>query len=143
MSSMALVSEVCIFGFSVYYLYRLLIDYKKITSSKKFYEEHRTYYIISFIGVICLISSFQVYWFTSFYDEHKYIAILVKIILEIFSIFNQMLITDIEKENEKIRKKKKKDIEDILNEPMDKKFVFKLVNRLFLLDIVVKIFGKK
>ena len=98
MSSMALVSEVCIFGFSVYYLYRLLIDYKKITSSKKFYEEHRTYYIISFIGVICLISSFQVYWFTSFYDEHKYIAILVKIILAIFSIFNQMLITDIEKE---------------------------------------------
>ena len=31
---------------------------------------------------------------------------------------------------------------EILNKPMDKKLIFKLINRLFLLDIAVKIFGK-
>ena len=140
--SLACFSEVCILGFSIYYLYRLLIDYKHMTSSKKFYEEHKSNYIISFIGVICLISSFQVYWFTSFYDEHKYIAIFVKIILAIFSLFNQLLISDFEKENEKAKAKKKDDLEEILNKPMNKKLIFKLINRLFLLDIAVKIFGK-
>ena len=89
-----------------------------------------------------MISSFQVYWFTSFYDEHKYIAIFVKIILAIFSLFNQLLISDFEKENEKTKAKKKDDLEEILNKPMDKKLIFKLINRLFLLDIAVKIFGK-
>ena len=141
--SMTCFSEMCIFGFSLYYSYRLIVDYKKITSSKEFYEEHKIYYIISFIGVICLISSFQVYWFTSFYDEHKYIAIVIKIILAIFSVFNQILINDVEKENEKTKKKKRDDIEEILNKPMDKKLLFKLINRLFLLDIAIKIFGKK
>ena len=34
------------------------------------------------------------------------------------------------------------DLEEILNKPMDKKLIFKLINRLFLLDIAVKIFGK-
>ena len=140
--AMAGFSEICIFCFSLYYAYRLLIDYKKITSWKKFYEEHKSTYFVSIIGVICLISSFQVYWFTSFYDEHKYIAILIKIILAIFSVINQILISDIEKEDEKLRKKKGDDIDEILNKPMDKKLLFKLVNRLFLLDIALKFFGK-
>ena len=139
---MASFAEVCIFCFAVYYLYRLIIDYKKITSSKVFYEENKIYYIISFIGAICLISSFQVYWFTSFYDDHKFIAIIIKIILAIFSVFNQILINEVEKENEKTRKKKKDDIDEILNKPMDKRLIFKLVNRLFLLDIAIKIFGR-
>ena len=139
---MACFAEVCIFCFALYYLYRIITDYKIITSSKIFYEENKIYYIISFIGVICLISSFQVYWFTSFYDNHKFIAIIIKIILAIFSVFNQILINEIEKENEKARKKKKDDIEEILNKPMDKRLIFKLVNRLFLLDIAIKIFGR-
>ena len=139
---MASFAEVCIFCFAIYYLYRLIIDYKKITSSKVFYEENKIYYIISFIGAICLISSFQVYWFTSFYDNHKFIAIIIKIILAIFSVFNQILINEVEKENEKTRKKKKDDIDEILNKPMDKRLIFKLVNRLFLLDIAIKIFGR-
>ena len=142
MSTMASFAVVCIFCFAIYYLYRLIIDYKKITSSKVFYEENKIYYIISFIGAICLISSFQVYWFTSFYDDHKFIAIIIKIILAIFSVFNQILINEVEKENEKTRKKKKDDIDEILNKPMDKRLIFKLVNRLFLLDIAIKIFGR-
>ncbi len=89
-----------------------------------------------------MISSFQVYWFTSFYDDHKFIAIIIKIILAIFSVFNQILINEVEKENEKTRKKKKDDIDEILNKPMDKRLIFKLVNRLFLLDIAIKIFGR-
>ena len=142
MSTMASFAEVCIFCFAIYYLYRLIFDYKKITSSKVFYEENKIYYIISFIGAICLIASFQVYWFTSFYDDHKFIAIIIKIILAIFSVFNQILINEVEKENEKTRKKKKDDIDEILNKPMDKRLIFKLVNRLFLLDIAIKIFGR-
>ena len=140
--SMACFAEVSIFGFSIYYLYRLIIDNKIITGSKEFYEENKIYYIISFIGAICLIASFQVYWFTSFYDEHKYIAILIKILLAIFSVFNQLLIYDIEKEKLKLTKKKNGD-EEINKKPLDKRLFFKIVNRLFLLDISIKIFWKK
>ena len=140
--SLAGFTEISILGFSFYYLYRLIIDYRYLKSSIPFYEENKIFYRISFIGVICLILSFQVYWFTDFYKEHKYIAILAKLILGIFSIFNQIFINEVEKEKEKTKKRKKQDIEEILNPPMDKKLLFKLVNRLFLLDIAVKIFGK-
>ena len=140
--SLAGFTEISILGFSFYYLYRLIVDYRYLKSSIPFYEENKIFYRIAFIGVVCLILSFQVYWFTDFYKEHKYIAILAKLILGIFSIFNQIFINEVEKEKEKTKKRKKQDIEEILNPPMDKKLLFKLVNRLFLLDIAVKIFGK-
>ena len=140
--SLAGFTEISILGFSFYYLYRLIIDYRYLKSSIPFYEENKVFYRIAFIGVFCLILSFQVYWFTDFYNEHKYISILVKIILGIFSVFNQIFINEVEREKEKTKKRKKKDIEEMLNPPMDKKLLFKLVNRLFLLDIAVKIFGK-
>ena len=135
-------TEISILGFSFYYLYRLIIDYRYLKSSIPFYEENKIFYRIAFIGVFCLILSFQVYWFTDFYNEHKYISILAKIILGIFSVFNQIFINEVEREKEKTKKRKKKDIEEMLNPPMDKKLLFKLINRLFLLDIAVKIFGK-
>ena len=140
--SMAGFTEICILGFSFYYLYRLITDYKYLKVSIPFYEENKIYYRISAIGVACLILSFQVYWFTDFYDEHKYITIFIKIILAIFSVFNQIFITDVEKEKEKARKKKDDDLDDILNRSGDKKLLFKLINRLFLLDIAVRIFSK-
>ena len=140
--SLAGFTEISILGFSFYYLYRLIIDYRYLKSSIPFYEENKIFYRIAFIGVFCLILSFQVYWFTDFYKEHKKIAIFVKIVLGILSIFNQIFINEVEKEKEKTRKRKKQDIEEILNPPMDKKLLFKLINRLFLLDIAVKIFGK-
>ena len=140
--SLAGFTELSILGFSFYYLYRLIVDYKYLKSSIPFYEENKIFYRIAFIGVFCLMLSFQVYWFTDFYKEHKYIAILAKIILGIFSIFNQIFINEVEKDKEKTKKRKKKDLEEILNLPMDKKLLFKLINRLFLLDIAVKIFGK-
>ena len=140
--SLAGFTELSILGFSFYYLYRLIVDYKYLKSSIPFYEENKIFYRMAFIGVFCLMLSFQVYWFTDFYKEHKYIAILAKIILGIFSIFNQIFINEVEKDKEKIKKRKKKDLEEILNPPMDKKLLFKLINRLFLLDIAVKIFGK-
>ena len=136
-------TETCILGFSFYYLYRLIKDYRYLKVSIPFYEENKIYYLISAIGVACLILSFQVYWFTSFYEEHKYISIFVKILLAIFSVFNQLLISDVEKEKEKSRKKKNDDLDELLNKPGDKKLLFKLINRLFLLDIVVRIFSKK
>ena len=140
--SLAGFTEIAILGFSFYYLYRLIVDYKYLKSSIPFYEENKIFYRIAFIGVFCLMLSFQVYWFTDFYKEHKYIAIFAKIILGIFSIFNQIFINEVEKDKEKTKKRKKKDLEEILNPPMDKKLLFKLINRLFLLDIAVKIFGK-
>ena len=140
--SLAGFTEISILGFSFYYLYRLIIDYRYLKSSIPFYEENKIFYRIAFIGVFCLILSFQVYWFTDFYKEHKKIAIFVKIVLGILSIFNQIFINEVEKEKEKTRKRKKQDIEEILNPPMDKKLLFKLINRLFLLDIAIKIFGK-
>ena len=62
--------------------------------------------------------------------------------LAIFSVFNQLLIYDIEKEKLKLTKKKNDD-EEINKKPLDKRLFFKIVNRLFLLDISIKIFWKK
>ena len=142
--SLAAFTEFSLLGFSFYYLYRLITDYKYLKSSIPFYEDNKIFYRIAFVGVFCLILSFQVYWFTTFYKEHRYLAIFAKIILGIFSLFNQIFINEVEKEKEKTRKRKKedKDIDEILDRPMDKKLIFKLINRLFILDIAIKIFGK-
>ena len=55
---------------------------------------------------------------------------------------NQLLIYDVEKEKQKIIKKKN-DGEEMPRRPFDKRMIFKIVNRLFLLDISIKIFWKK
>ena len=144
--SLSAFTEFSILGFSFYYLYRLITDYKYLKSSIPFYEDNKIFYRIAFVGVFCLILSFQVYWFTTFYTEHRYLAIFSKIISGILSLFNQIFITEVEREKEKTRKRKKhdKDVDEdeLLNGPADKKLMFKLINRLFLLDIAIKIFGK-
>ena len=138
-------TEICALGTSIYYLYKLITEFKHIKGDTKFYEDHKTMFIISFIGVICLIFSFQIYWFTDFYDEHKYISVLIKIILGVFSLFNQILISDIDEELYKDNSKKKKDddYDELFNKPTNKKMIFKLINRLYLLDIALKLFSKK
>ena len=136
-------TEIFSFGATVYYLYRLIVDYKNIKKDKKFYDEHKTNYIISFIGVICLMGSFQIFWFTEFYDVHRYIAIFIKIILLVFSLFNQVLISDVDEFLKNENKKKDDDFNEMLYQKSENKMIFKLINRLYLLDIALKLFSKR
>ena len=137
------ITEICILFISVYYIYYICTNYSIIKSSKVLYEEYNKSFLYSLLGAFGIIISFQVYYFTDFYERHPYIEIIIKIILGIFSIINQMLISDLEKEKQKI-KKKKNDNDDIFNYNKSKKNTgFKLINRLYLLNIVFKFMYKK
>ena len=137
------ITEICILFISVYYIYYICTNYSIIKSSKVLYEEYKKSFLYSLLGAFGIIISFQVYYFTDFYERHPYIEIIIKIILGIFSIINQMLISDLEKEKQKI-KKKKNDNDDIFNYNKSKKNTgFKLINRLYLLNIVFKFMYKK
>ena len=142
---MALITiiEVSILVVSVYYLYYIITNYSIIKTSKQLYEEYKSYFLYSLIGAIGLILSFQIFWFTDFYDNHPYIEILIKIILGVFSIINQMLISDLEKEKQKIRKKKNDDDIYSYTKSSGKYTGFKLINRLYLLNIVFKFMYRK
>ena len=137
------ITEICILFISVYYIYYICTNYSIIKSSKVLYEEYKKSFLYSLLGAFGIIISFQVYYFTDFYERHPYIEIIIKIILGIFSIINQMLISDLEKEKQKV-KKKKNDNDDIFNYNKSKKNTgFKLINRLYLLNIVFKFMYKK
>ena len=112
--------------------------YSTLKSSTKFYNANIKNYIYSLVGVVAIILSFQIFWLTSFYKEHKNIDILIKIILLGFSIVNQMSIDEFDKEKRKHMKKKDIDIFS----SKDRKWTFKLINKLFLLNIVLKFFYK-
>ena len=131
-------SEIFLFCIGIYYLYILISHYSTLKSSTKFYNANIKNYIYSLVGVVAIILSFQIFWLTSFYKEHKNIDILIKIILLGFSIVNQMSIDEFDKEKRKHMKKKDIDIFS----SKDRKWTFKLINKLFLLNIVLKFFYK-
>ena len=139
------ITEICILLISVYYIYYICTNYSIIKSSKVLYEEYKKSFLYSLLGAFGIIISFQVYYFTDFYERHPYIEIIIKIILGIFSIINQILISDLEKEKQKIKKKKNdNDNDDIFIYNKSKKNTgFKLINRLYLLNIVFKFMYKK
>ena len=83
---------------------------------KELYEEYKTWFWYSFIGAIGIIISFQVFWYTDFYNNHPYLEVLIKIILGIFSLINQTLIHDVEKAKKKAKRKKNDDYNIISNE---------------------------
>ena len=134
--------EICVLCVAIYYLYYLISNYSTIKRKKKFYEKYKNQYLLSLLGAIGIIISFQVFWFTDYYEKHTSIEILIKIILGIFSIINQILITDIEKEKKKSKKKKDDDF-NIFSESSNKHTGFKLINRLYLLNVVFKILYRK
>ena len=142
---MALITiiEISILVVSVYYLYYIITNYSVIKTSKQLYDEYKSNFLYALIGAIGLILSFQVFWFTEFYDNHPYIEIIIKIVLGVFSIINQMLITDLEKEKQKIGKKKNDDDIYSFTKSSGKNTGFKLINRLYLLNIVFKAFYRK
>ena len=134
--------EIGVLCVSIYYLYYLFTNYSRIKSSKKLSQKFKSQFFYSLIGAIGIIISFQIFWFTFFYDNHPYIEVLIKIILGIFSIINQMLITDLEKAKQKDKKKKNDDYY-LINESSNKNNGFKLINRLYLLNIVFKLLYRK
>ena len=134
------ITEFFILFVGVYYLYYLITHYSTIKKSPKLVDEYYSQFLFSLFGAIGIILSFQVFWFTTFYERHSFIEIVIKIILGILSIVNQMLIYDLDKEQNKIKKKKKDDDFFPYNDKSDKRWGFKLINRLYLLNIVFKIF---
>ena len=140
---LASLTEICILCVGVYYLYYITINYSTIKKSKKLYNEYKNQFFLSFFGAVGLILSFQIFWFTHYYEQHPYIEIVIKIILGIFSIINQFLMTDLEKEKNKVKKKKNDDYYNISLNSSNKKTGFQLINRLYLLNIVFKFLYKK
>ena len=135
--------EVFILCVGIYYLYYLFKNYSTI-KRKKIYQKYKNQYLLSLLGAIGIIISFQIFWLSNFYSKHPYIEILIKIILGILSIINQILMKDLEKAKTKTKNKKKYDDDFyFLNESSDKNTGFKLINRLYLLNIVLKILNRK
>ena len=133
--------EVSVLCVSIYYLYYLIRNYSTIKRTKELYEEYKTWFWYSFIGAIGIIISFQVFWYTDFYNNHPYLEVLIKKILGIFSLINQTLIHDVEKAKKKAKRKKNDDY-NMFN-TSDKNSGFKLINRLYLLNIVFKFLYKR
>ncbi len=134
------ITELFILFVGIYYIYYLITNYSTIRNSPKLNDEYKSQFLYSLFGAIGIVLSFQVYWFTTFYQRHSFIEIVIKIILGIFSIVNQMLIYDLDKEKNKIKKKKKTDDYYYYSDKSEKRWGFKLINRLYLLNIVFKLF---
>ena len=132
------ITEFFILFVGIYYIYYLITNYSTIRNSPKLNDEYKNQFLFSLFGAIGIVLSFQVYWFTTFYQRHSFIEIVIKIILGIFSIVIQMLIYDLDKEKNKIKKKKKDDY--YYSDKSEKRWGFKLINRLYLLNIVFKLF---
>ena len=135
--------EFMILCVGIYYLYYIFKNYTTIKKNKKLYDEYRNQFFYAFFGAIGLVLSFQVFWFTQYYEKHPYIEIVIKLILGVFYIINQILMTDLEKEKKKDKKKKYDDYYEEIHSSSNKNMGFKLINRLYLLNIVFKIFYKK
>ena len=141
--SLVVIIEVGVLCVAIYYLYFLLINYSRIKTSKKLSKKYKNQFFYSLFGALGIIISFQIFWFTNFYDNHPYFEVLIKIILGIFSIINQMLITDLQEEKKKDKKKKNDDFYLLKESSSDKNNGFKLINRLYLLNIIFKLLYRK
>ena len=141
--SLVIIIEVGVLCVGIYYLYFLFTNYSRIKSSKKLSAKYKNQFFYSLFGALGIIISFQIFWFTNFYENHPYIEVLIKIILGIFSIINQMLITDLEKVKKKDKKKKNDDYYLLKDTSSDKNTGFKLINRLYLLNIIFKLIYRK
>ena len=133
------VAEIGMLLLGVYYGYTIFSGYTMIKSSQELFRRNRVLLFLALAGVILFGLSFQVYWFTSFYERHKILDIFIKIILGIFSLINQMFVYDMEEEEYNLRRRKGEDLPPYMN---DGKLGFQVVNRLLLLYIVYKFFNR-
>ena len=141
--SLVVIIEVGVLCVAIYYLYFLFTNYSRIKTSKKLSKKYKNQFFYSLFGSLGIIISFQIFWFTNFYDNHPYVEVLIKIILGIFSIINQMLITDLQEEKKKDKKKKNDDFYLLKESSSGKNTGFKLINRLYLLNIIFKLLYRK
>ena len=133
------VAEIGMLLLGVYYGYTIFSGYTMIKSSQELFRRNRILLFLALAGVILFGLSFQVYWFTTFYERHKILDIFIKIILGIFSLINQMFVYDMEEEEYNLRRRKGEDLPPYMN---DGKLRFQVVNRLLLLYIVYKFFNR-
>ena len=125
-------SEISMLILNMFYGYTIFTKPYKLYKNKN----NRVFLFLSLSGIVLNSSSFQVYWFTSFYERHKYLDIFIKIILFIFSIINQIFIYEMEDEE----KKKKKKEDDVYYSNIDeRKIGYKIINGLLILNILHKI----
>ena len=133
-----LIAEFGMLLLGMYYGYNIFNGYNMIKCSRTLFNRNRIVMMLALVGVVGFLLSFQVYWFTSFYENHKYLDIFIKIVLGIFSLINQMFAYDMEEEEFNLKNKKGKKKMYMTEE----KLHFKLINRLLLLYIVYKIFNR-
>ena len=133
-----LIAEFGMLLLGMYYGYNIFNGYTMIKSSRALFNRNKIVLRLALIGVIGFLLSFQVYWFTSFYENHRYIDLFIKVVLSIFSLINQMFAYDMEEEEFNMKNKKGKKGMYMTEE----KLKFKLINRLLLLYIVYKFFNR-
>ena len=132
------VAEIGMVLLGLYYGYTIFKGYTMIKSSRELFNRNRILLFLALSGVILFGLSFQVYWFTSFYERHKILDIFIKIILAIFNLINQMFVYEMEEEEYNLRRRKE-DLPPYMN---DGKLGYKVINRLLLLYIVYKFFNR-
>ena len=133
------VAEIGMLLLGIYYGYNIFTGYTMIKSSKALIDRNKFVLCLALISVIGFLLSFHIYWFTSFYERHKHLEIFLKIILFIFSLFNQMFAYDMDEERFNLKKRKAREKSIYMTE---EKLGFKVINRLLLLYIVYKIFNR-
>ena len=128
-------SEISMLILSIFYGYQIF------TKPYKLYKKDSVLLFLSLSSIVLNVSSFQVYWFTSLYERHKYLDIFIKIILFIFSIINQIFLNEMEEEEYQMKMEKKKDdfYDSYTNSIDEGNIGFKLVNGLLILNILYKV----
>ena len=133
------IAEVGILLLGVYYGFFIYSRYfSTIRKSPEMYNKLKTMLRLALVGAICIILSFQVYYFTTFYERHKILDIFIKIFLGICSIINQMFMYDYEEEEFRMKNKGRSGRPYI----SEGKLGMKVINRLFLLYLVYKFFNR-
>ena len=125
-------SELSMLILNIFYGYTILTKPYKLYKN----ENNRVILFLSLSGIVLNVSSFEVYWLTSFYERHKYLDIFFKIILFIFSIISQIFIYEMEDEEYQAQKKKDNIYYSNIEET---KIGYKIVNGLLILNILHKI----
>lgn len=132
--------EFCILFGGIYYLYDISTSYLPLKTRSEFFNRYSILIPIAILGDIAMILNFQLFWLTSFFENHRYFEIFVKIALAILSIANQFLVYELDEEKHKIKTRKKGKSEPYYI--YDGKLGFKILNRLFLLIIIYKFFNR-
>ena len=130
--------EYGIFFLAIYYLYYIYTSHVTLKHSATYYRNNKIAYFLALLGCLLMILSFQVFYFTTFFREHRIFDIVLKIILALFSLANQYLVYDLD-EQHYIQRHRKRGALGYFN---DGKLMLKVSNRLFLLLILYRFFNR-